>query len=69
MPHAMLCGEFFLHAPCYVMWGVSLTHPMLFCVGSFCYTSHAVLYGEFLLHALCYFNGEFLLQSLYYFIL
>ena len=68
--------EFLLHAPCYfmwelhtpccVMWGVSLTHlmlfyvgsfsyPMLFYVGSFSYTRHAILCGEFLLQAPCYF--------------
>ena len=50
-----LCGEFLLHAPCYVMWrvfhkrpgysvrGVSLTRPMLYYVGSFSYTPHAII--------------------------
>ena len=66
IPHVLLRGEFLLQAPCYVMWGVSLTRPMLFfgvvsltrpmlfCVGSFSYTPHAVLCGEFLLHSPCY---------------
>ena len=27
-PHAVLCGEFLLHAPCCIMWGVSLTRLM-----------------------------------------
>ena len=52
-PHVVLCGEFLLHAPYYVMWGVSLTRPVLFYVGSFSYTPHAVLCGVFLLHAPC----------------
>ena len=30
----ILCGEFLLHTPCYFMWGVSLTLPMLLYVGS-----------------------------------
>ncbi len=38
MPHAVLCGEFLLHAPC------------CFDVGIFSYRPHAVLCGEFLLH-------------------
>ena len=54
-PHAMLHVEFLSHAPCYFMWGVSLTHSMRLYVGSFSYTPHAMLYGEFLLHAQCYF--------------
>ncbi len=37
------------------MWGVSLTRPLLFYVGSFAYTPLAVICGEFLLHALCSF--------------
>ena len=37
------------------MWGVSLTRPLLFYVGSFSYTPLAVICGEFLLHALCSF--------------
>ena len=46
----------FLHAPCCCfMWGVSLTCPMLFYVGSFSYTLRAVLWGKFLLHAPCCF--------------
>ena len=49
-PPAVLSEEFFLHAPCCVMWGVSLTPPLLFYVGSFSYMPHAVLCGEFLLH-------------------
>ena len=55
MPRAVLCGEFLFHAPCCFMWGVSLTHPLLFYVGSFSYTPLAVLCGEFLLHAPCCF--------------
>ena len=35
------------------MWGVSLTRPLLFYVGSFSYTPLAVICGEFLLHAPC----------------
>ena len=53
MPHALLCGKFLLNAPFCFMWGVSLTHPVLFPVGSFSYTLDAVLCGEFLLHASC----------------
>ena len=37
------------------MWGVSLTHPVLFYVGSFSYTPRATECGEFLLHTPCYF--------------
>ena len=55
MPHAVLCEEFLLHAPCCFMWGVSLTDPLLFYVRSFSYTPLAVLCGEFLLHASCCF--------------
>ena len=33
-PLAVICGEFLLHAPCCFMWGVSLTRPLLFYVGS-----------------------------------
>ena len=39
-----------LHAQYCFVWGVSLTRPILFCVGSFSYTPRAVLCGEFLLH-------------------
>ena len=39
----------------FFMWGVSLTHPVLFYVGSFSYTPHTVLCGKFLLHAPCCF--------------
>ena len=42
MCHAVLCGEFLLHAPCCFIWGVSLMCLMLFPVGSFCYMPHAV---------------------------
>ena len=42
MHHVACCGEFLLHTQCYFMWGVSLTHPMLFDVGSFSYTPHAI---------------------------
>ena len=52
-PNRMLYGGFLLHAPCYIMWGVSLTRPVLFYVGSFSYTPRALLFGEFLLHAPC----------------
>ena len=38
------------HSPCCFMWGVSLTLPLLFYVGSFSYTPLSVLCGEFLLH-------------------
>ena len=54
-PRALLCGEFLLHAPCSVMWGVSLTLSVLFYVGSFSYMPRALLCGEFLLHAPCSF--------------
>ena len=30
MPRSGLCGEFLLHAPCYIMWGVILTLPCSF---------------------------------------
>ena len=43
----MLCGEFLLHAPCSFMWGVSLTRPMLYYVGSFSYTPHAIIMWGF----------------------
>ena len=60
IPH-VLYGEFLLHALCYFMWGVSLTHPVLCYLGSFSYTPHAVLCGEFLLHTPCCFKwGVFL---------
>ena len=56
MPHAVLHGTFLIHVPCCFMWGVSLTHSMLFLwgfscicvlfyVGSLSYTSHAALCG------------------------
>ena len=51
-PHAMLCGEFLLHAPCSFMRRVSLTRPML--SDSFSDTPHAMLFGQFLLQAPCY---------------
>ena len=56
MPHAVLCGEFLLHAPCCFMWGVSLTHSFSF------------ICGEILVHAPCCFMGEILLHGPYYFI-
>ena len=40
-PHAILCGEFLLHAPCCIMLEVCLTRPI------------PLLCGEFLLHAPC----------------
>ena len=43
------------HVLCCFMWGVSLTCPMLFYVGSFFYTPLSVLCGEFLLHTQCCF--------------
>ena len=49
MPYATLCRE--LNTPCYVTWGVSLTQPMLFYVGSFSSIPYAVLCGKFLLNA------------------
>ena len=36
-------------------FSLSLTRPILFCVGSFSYTPNTVLCGEFLLHAPCCF--------------
>ena len=61
IPHVVLCGEFLLHALCYFMWGVSLTHFVLCYVGSFSYTPHAMLCGEFLLQTPCCFKwGVFL---------
>ena len=30
---AVLCGVFLLHAPCCIIWGASLTRPMLFLCG------------------------------------
>ena len=45
-PLAVLCAEFLLHHLCCFMWGVSLTHPLLFYVGSFPYMPLAVLCGE-----------------------
>ena len=71
MPHAVLCEEFLLHAPCCFMWGFSYT-LVLFYVGSFSYTLLAVLCGggggcvcvgefSYMVHAiLC---GEFLLPG------
>ena len=47
MQALLFCGEFLLHIPCWLLfliWGVSLTHPMLASfsnLGSFSYTSHA----------------------------
>lgn len=32
-PHAFLCWEFLLHTLCCFMWGVSVMHPVLFCMG------------------------------------
>ena len=40
--YALLCGEYLLHAPCSVIWGVSLTRPVLCDVGSFSYTPRAL---------------------------
>ena len=50
-PHAVLYGEFLLHAPCCFMSVVSLTRTVLFCVGRFSYTSLAGLCGEIVFHA------------------
>ena len=47
MPCAVLFGEFLL------------SHPMLFCVGSFSYMPHVMLCWEFLLHTTCYFKWKF----------
>ena len=49
VPHAMLCGEFFLCAPCCDMWGDFLVCPMLYYVGSFSCVLHAMSCGEFFL--------------------
>ena len=75
-PMLLLSGEFLLHAPCYVMWGISLTHTLCCYLGTFSYTLHAILCGEFPLHAPCYYYldkfsytphavlcGEFLLHT------
>ena len=37
------------------MWGVSLTHPMLFYVRSFSHAFDAISCREFLLNIICYF--------------
>ena len=55
----VLWGEFLLYAPWCFMWGVSLTLPVVFYVGSFSYMSGGVLCGEFLLHAPCCFMWGF----------
>lgn len=55
-PHPIFCWSF-IHALYCVIWGIflSLTHAMLFYVGSFFfYMPSAVLRGEFLLHTPCY---------------
>ena len=44
------------------MWGVSLTYPVLFYVGSFSYIPRAVLCGQFLFHAPCCFMWGVLLH-------
>ena len=44
--HAVvLCGEFLLHAPCCSMWGVSLTHSVLFYVEGLSYITGAYFYA------------------------
>ena len=53
MSHAVLCGDFVLHAPCCFMWGLSLTCPPAVLCGEFLLHVPAVLCGEFLLHASC----------------
>ena len=45
MPLAVLGGEFLLHAPCCFMWGVSLTHSVLFYVGCFSYITGSYFYA------------------------
>ena len=49
MSYAVLCGEFILRRPCFFMWGVSLTHPVLFYMQSFSSTLLSVLCGESLM--------------------
>ena len=73
-PHAVLCEEFLLHAPCCFMWEVSLTRlplfyvgrisytPLLSYVGSLSYTLYAVLCGQYLLHVLAVLCGKVLLD-------
>ena len=60
----ILWGEFLIHAPCCIMWGVSITRLILYYVVSFSYTPHlkkksctphTALCWEFLLHAPCYY--------------
>ena len=79
-PHAVLCGEFLLHAPscfmwgvslprhCCFMWGVSLTRPCCFMCG-FSLTHPVLIYvGSFRYTPLALLYREFLLHSICRFI-
>ena len=71
MSHNTLCGEFLLHAPCYFMWGASLTRPVLLYFGSFSYTPRTpILFGGggggFFYTPRTTLCGEFLLHALCY---
>ena len=69
MPHAVLCGEFLLHTPCCFMWGVSLTHSVLFYVLRLSYMPHAILCREFLLHGqYCFMWGISLTHSVLFYV-
>ena len=70
-------GVFLLHGPCSFMWGIALTHSVLFYMEGFSYISGAffffhagslfsmpcsISYQEFVLHTLCKFMcGDFLI--------
>ena len=69
-------GVFLSHGPCYFMWGIALTHSVLFYMEGFSYISGAfcfhagslfsmpcsISYQEFVLHTLCKFMcGDFLI--------
>ena len=57
------------HTCCCFVWGVSLTCPMLFYVGSFSYTLRAVLCGGVVLHYWCLFLcRKFVFHALCYLI-
>ena len=54
-----LSGEFLLHVLCCFKWGVCLTQPLLFSVGSFSYTPCCFMWGVSLPRPVLFYVGSF----------
>ena len=59
-----LSGEFLLHVLCCFKWGVCLTQPLLFYVGSFSYTPCCFMWGVSLPRPVLFYVGSFSYTSL-----